>query len=158
MIWFWWHHDVTYWYILYDDIIWWWDVMRTRWWLRSTTGSYRRTCDRCCLWGYYDSLHRGCCGHVSSERVIGVSSWYITHGWHTLVNTNVGTVMIFFGFHDTKIYMYYVFKSICIIKGTLVVSNFILAWWCSEKIFDHPWVLKKRLTHKHSVVLLWLDT
>ena len=27
--------------------------------------------------------------------------------------------MIFFGFHDIKNYMYYVFKSICIIKGIL---------------------------------------
>ena len=24
-------------------ILWWWDVMRTRWWLRSTTGPYGRT-------------------------------------------------------------------------------------------------------------------
>ena len=30
--------------------------------------------------------------------------------------------MIFFCFHDIKIYMYYIFKSICIIKGTLVLS------------------------------------
>ena len=35
--------------------------------------------------------------------------------------------MIFSYFHDIKIYMYYVFKSICIIKGTLVVSDFVLA-------------------------------
>ena len=35
--------------------------------------------------------------------------------------------MIFFDFHDIKIYMYYVLKSICIIKGTLVVFDFILA-------------------------------
>ena len=43
--------DATMWHIgmyiifiikLYDDFIWWWDVMRTRWWLRSTTGSYGR--------------------------------------------------------------------------------------------------------------------
>ena len=43
--------------------------------------------------------------------------------------------MIFFGFHDIKIYMYYVFKSICIIKRILVVSNFILVWQYSEKVF-----------------------
>ena len=52
--------------------------------------------------------------------------------------------MIFFGFYDIKIYMYYVLKSICIIKGTLVVSDFILARQRSEKVFDRPWVLKKR--------------
>ena len=51
--------------------------------------------------------------------------------------------MIFSDFHDIKIYMYYVLKSICIIKGTLVVSVFVLARWCSEKVFDRPWVLKK---------------
>ena len=27
---------------IYIMILWWWDVMRTRWWLRSTTGSYGR--------------------------------------------------------------------------------------------------------------------
>ena len=44
--------------------------------------------------------------------------------------------MIFFGLHDIKIYMYYVFKSICIIKGTLVVSDFVLTRQCSKKVFD----------------------
>ena len=34
---------------------------------------------------------------------------------------------IFFGFHDIKIYMYYVLKSIRIINRTLVVSDFVLA-------------------------------
>ena len=28
---------------LYDDFIWWWDVMKNRWWLHSTTSSYRRS-------------------------------------------------------------------------------------------------------------------
>ena len=55
--------------------------------------------------------------------------------------------MIFSDFHDIKIYMYYVFKSICITKGTLVVFDFILARWCLEKVFDCLWVLKKRLIH-----------
>ena len=136
-------------YILYDDIIrwyiiWWWDVMRIEWWLRSITGPYGRTCDRGCIWGDYDSLHRGDLGNVSSERVVGVSSWYITHGRHIRVNTSMGTVYDFFNFHDIKIYMYYAFKSICIIKRTLVVSDFALAWRCLEKVFDRPWVLKKR--------------
>ena len=44
--------------------------------------------------------------------------------------------MIFSGFYDIKIYMYYVLKSICIIKGILVVSNFVLTLQCSEKVFD----------------------
>ena len=45
--------------------------------------------------------------------------------------------IVFFGFHDIKIYIY-------IIKWTLVVFDFILAQWCSEKVFDCPWVLKKK--------------
>ena len=93
--------DVTTWHIgmyinyimkLYDDFIWWWDVMRTQWWLRSTTSSYRRTCDRGRIWRDYDSLHRGCLENVSSGRVVGVSLWCITHVRHTRVNTSVGTV------------------------------------------------------------------
>ena len=43
--------------------------------------------------------------------------------------------MIIFGFHDIKIYMYYVLKTIYIIKETLEVSDFVLARRCSEKIF-----------------------
>ena len=65
--------------------------------------------------------------------------------------------MIFSCFHDIKIYMYYVFKSICIIKRTLVVSDFVLAWQYSKKVFDCPWVLKKRLIHRYTVVLLRVD-
>ena len=65
--------------------------------------------------------------------------------------------MTFSGFHDIKIYMYYVLKSICIIKGTLMVSDFVLARRCSEKVFDCPWVLKKRLIHRYTVVLLRVD-
>ena len=34
---------------------------------------------------------------------------------------------MFFGFHDIKIYMYYVLKSIRILNRTLVVSDLILA-------------------------------
>ena len=131
-------------YILYDDIIWWWDVMRTRWWLRSTTSFYGRTCDEDRIWRDYDSLHRGCLGDFGSGKVIRMSSWYITYGQHTRVNTSVGTVYDIFWFSWYKIYMYYVLKSICIIKRILVVSDFILARRCSEKVFDRPWVLKKR--------------
>ena len=64
--------------------------------------------------------------------------------------------MIFYSFYDIKIYMYYVFKSICIIKRTLVVFDFILARRYSEKVFDRLWVLKKRLIHKHSIfTVIW---
>ena len=149
MIWFWWRHDVAYWYILYDGFTWWWDVMRTRWWFRNITGSYRRTCYRGRIWEDYDSLYRGCLGDISSRRVVGVFSWYITHSRHTQVNTSVDTVYGILWFSWYKIYMYYVLKSICIIKETLVVSDFVLARRCSEKIFWLPWVLKKRLIHRY---------
>ena len=104
-------------YKLYDDIIWWWDVMRTRWWLRSTMGSYGRTCDRGCIWGDYDSLHRGCLRDVSLGRMVGVSSWYITHGQHTRDNTSVGTIYDIFWFSWYKnLYVLCFKKIICIIK------------------------------------------
>ena len=116
--------------ILYDGFIWWWDVMRTRWWFRNITGSYRRTCYRGRIWEDYDSLHRGCLGDISSRRVVGVFSWYIIHSRHTQVNTSVDTVYGILWFSWYKIYMYYVLKSICIIKETLVVSDFVLARGC----------------------------
>ena len=47
---------------------------------------------------------------VSSRRVVGMSSWYITHGWHTRVNTSVGTVYDIFWFSWYKIYMYYILQ------------------------------------------------
>ena len=102
-----WHIDD----ILYDDFLWWWDVMRTRWWLCSTTGSYGWTCDRGRIWGVYDSLLRGYLGDVSSRRVVEVSSWCITHVRHTRVNTSVGTVYDIFWFSWYKnLYIYYVLK------------------------------------------------
>ena len=41
--------------------------------------------------------------------------------------------IIFFGFDDIKIHMFYVFKIICIIKGKLVVSNFVMARRCTKR-------------------------
>ena len=72
------------------------------------------------------SLHRGCLGDISSGRVLGcrhdASPMFDIPG-----STPVWTpYMIFFGFYDIKIYMYCVLKSICFIKGTLVVSDFVL--------------------------------
>ena len=115
MIWFRRRHDVAYWYIYYMMIfIWWWDIMRTRRWLCNTTGFYGLTYDRGRIRRDYDSLHRDCLGD-SSGRVVGVSSWYISRGRHTWVNTNVGTVYDIFWFSwyknlyvlCFKIYTYY---------------------------------------------------
>ena len=86
------------------------------WWLRSTTGSYGRPVLEVAYEEIVISLHRGCLGDVNSWRVVGVSTWCITHGRHTRVNTTVGTVYVFFIF-KYKTYTYYVLKSICIMKG-----------------------------------------
>ena len=88
--------------------------------LRSTMGPYR--------WPVIDvaykemilSLHWGCTGDDSSERVVEVSAWCIVHVWHTRVNTNVDTVYIKFWFSKYKnLYICILFsKSICSIKNT----------------------------------------
>ena len=67
-------------------------------------------------------------GDVSSLKVVGVSPWYIIHGRHTRINTSVGTVYDIFLFSWYKIYVYYIFKAIYIIKEILVVFHFVLAW------------------------------
>ena len=68
----------------------------------------------------------------------------------TLVCTSY---VIFFGFHDIKIYIL-CFKIYIFIKRTLEVSDFILTRWCSKKVFDCLWVLKKRLIHRHSIFIV----
>ena len=94
-----WHIGMYIYYMmkLYDDFIWWWDVIRTRWWLRSITGSYGRTCDRQYM-GRLWFTPSNCLGDISSRRVVGVSSWCITHARHIQVNTNMGTVYDIFWF------------------------------------------------------------
>ena len=158
MIWSWWRHYVAYWYKLYDDFYMMMRCHEDTVMLRSTTGFYGWTCIEVAYQEIMIHSTATVLGDVSSRIVVGVSSWYITHGRHTWVNTSVGTVYDIFWFSLYKIYMYYVFKSICIIKGTLVVSDFNLARRCSEKVCNRSWVLKKRLIHRHNVVLLWLDT
>ena len=101
--------------IWFIDLYWWYDL-EIWWWLRSTTGSYGRPVLEAVYGEIPISLHRGCLGDVSSGRVVGMSTWCITHGRHIQINTSVGTVYVFFIF-NTKIYTYYVLKSICIIKG-----------------------------------------
>ena len=51
--------------------------------------------------------------------------------------------MIFSGFYDIKIYMYYVLKSICIIKGTLIfINEIILRVLFGLKLVGIFWYLK----------------
>ena len=91
-------------------------LLDLRWWLRSTTDSYGRPVLEAAYGKIVISLHRGYLRDVSSGRVVGVSTWCITHGRHTWVNTSVGTIYVFLIF-KYKTYTYYVLKSICIMKG-----------------------------------------
>ena len=123
------------WWFLYDDVTW---EMILQWWLRSIMSSYGRTCDRDRIWGDYNSLHRGCLRDISSKRVVGVSSWCITYVRHIRVNTSVGTVYDIFLFSWFKNLYVLCFKIYMYYKRNMVVSNFVLAWRCSKKVFNHP--------------------
>ena len=89
------------------------------WWrLRSTTGPYGRPEIEVAYGETAISLHQGCLGDVSSGRVVGVSTWCITHGRHTRVNTSVGTVYVLLVFNTksirimfSKIYIYILWKD-----------------------------------------------
>ena len=127
----------------------WWDVMRIRWcyvvlrapmdglWKRSHMGKLWFTPSRL-LWLVF-----------SSERVVEVSAWCITHVRHTRVNINVGSIYILFSdFHNIKTYMYYIFKSIRIIKRTLVVFDLVLARWGLENVFRPSISFKRNSNHR----------
>ena len=86
------------------------------WWLlRSTTGSYGRPEIEITYGKTVISIHRGYLGDVSLGRVVRVSTWCITHGRHTRVNTSVGTVYVFLTFNTNSIRIMF-WKSICIMK------------------------------------------
>ena len=129
------------WFILLDAYD---EILDLWWWLRSTTGSYGQPELEATYEETAISLHRGCLGDVSSGRVVGVSTWCITHGWHTRVNTSVGTVYVFFIFNTkprrmmfSRIYIYY--------ERTLVVPDVVLARWRSGNVFDRPWCFLKEM-------------
>ena len=132
-----------------------WDVLKIWWWLCSTTGSYGRPVLEIAYGETVISLHRDCLENVSSGRVVGVSTWCITHGRHTRVNTSVGTIYVFLIFNTksirimfSKIYMYY--------ERTLVVPDVVLARWRSENVFDRPWCFFKRNEKSIDLLLLFL--
>ena len=119
-------------------ILYWWDVFEKWWCLRSITGSYGRP-EIDVAYGETDiAFHRGCLGDVSSGRVVGVSTWCITHGRHTRVNISVGTVYLFLTFNTNSIRIMF-WKSICIMKKTLVVFDVVLSRRWSGNVFDRPW-------------------
>ena len=101
----------------------WWDVLEIWWWLRSTTGSYRRPVLEVAYGETVISLHQGCLRDVSSGRVVGVLTWLITHSWHTRINTSVGTVYNIFWFSWYEINHI----SIMFLKPIRIIKEH---WWC----------------------------
>ena len=123
------------------------------WWLRSTTSSYGRPVLEAVYGEIVISLHRGCLGDVSSGRVVRVSTWCITHGQHTRVNTSVGTVYVFLMFNIKSIRIMF-WKSICIMKKH---------WWSltlswpddNQEMFStaHDICLKKMKIHRFIIIV-----
>ena len=118
------------------------EVLDLGWWLRSTTGSYGWPEIEAAYGETEIALYWGSLGDVSSGRVVGVSTWCITYGRHTRVNTSVGTVYVFLIFNTkpirimfSKIYIYiYIYY-----ERTLVVPDVVLARWRPGNDFDRPW-------------------
>ena len=101
---------------MYMLILWWWDVMRTQWWLRSTTASYGRPVINV---AYEETLIH------STEAVWEILAWEEWLGCRHDASAMFGIPRLtpvwaqyiyFLDFKNIKTYMYYVFKSICIIK------------------------------------------
>ena len=105
----------TYIYIYWMMILRWWDVMRTRWWLHSTTSSYGRLVIEVIYGKILIHSTEVVWEILAREEWLGVSAWCITHVWHTQINTSVGSIYIFSGFLRCKnlyvlcfqIYTYY---------------------------------------------------
>ena len=85
-------------------------------------------------------------GDVSSGRMVGVSPWCIIV-WSTYPSQHQcwAQYILFSSFYDIKIYIYYVFKYICIIKEILVVFNFALARRCRRGFSNQPISFKRKI-------------
>ena len=138
--------------IWFTEIYWWYDL-EIWWWLRSTTGPYGRPELEAAYGETAISLHRGCLGDVSSGRVVGVSTWCITHGRHTQVNTSVGTLYVFW-FLIQNLYVLYFQRSICIMKGHWWFLT--LSWLDDDQgtfLTTHDVFLKKLKIHRFIVIV-----
>ena len=140
--------------MIYIMVLYWWYIMMTWWWLRNTMSSYG--------WPVLKAVYGETIIHSTEAvwEILAREEWLgCRHDISLMVDISGSTPVWaqytrFFGFHDMKIYMYYVLTSIRIINRTLVVSNFVLARRYLEKVFDRPWVLKKRYIHKRRLVSL----
>ena len=132
--------------LVWQLIYWFWDeVLEIWWWLRSTTGPYGWPVLEVAYMETVISLHRGYFGDVSLGRVVGVSTWLITHGWHTRVNTSIGTIynILWFSWYEINPIGIMFLKPIHLIKEH---------WWpltlswpdeVQRTFFNRSWVLKE---------------
>ena len=102
-----WHIDIYYMMVLQDDIlydgfIWCWDVMRIRWWLRSTAGSYG--------WPVIEVAYGETMIHSTEAiwEILAREEWLgCHHDTSPMVDIPKSTLvwapyMIFYDFHDIK--------------------------------------------------------
>ena len=139
------------------SILYWWDVLKIWWWLRSTTGSYGRLELEAAYGETVISLHRDCLGDVSSKRVVEVLTWFITHGRHTWA-TPVWIQYMYFRLFNIKSICIIFWKSIYIMKKTLVVPDVVLTRRYSRNDFDCPryFLWKNRSSEiYHCFILKW---
>ena len=107
-------------------ILWWWDVMRTRWWLRSTTDSYERP--------VIEVVYGKTMIHSTEVvwEILTRGEWLgYRHDASPMFDISESTpvwalYLLFFDFQDINFFTYYVFKSIRIIKEH---------WW----FLTSPW-------------------
>ena len=78
-------------------------------------GSYGRPVLEAAYGEIVISLHRDCLRDVSLGRMVKVSTWCITHGRYTWVNTSVSTVYVF-SILIQNLYVICFQRSICIMK------------------------------------------
>ena len=97
---------------IYIMILWWWDIMRTQWWLRSTTGSYGRPVIAV---AYGEML---CHSIETVWEMVAREEWLgCQHDALPMFDIPESTpvwaqCIYFLDFKNIKTYMYYVFKSI----------------------------------------------
>ena len=144
----WWSHKVamclihTYIYV-YIMILWWWHVMRTRWLICSTTGSYGRPVIKV-VYGETLIHSTETVWEILARKVWLGCRYDASSMFDILGSTPVWAQYIYFlDFKDIKTYIYYVFQIYTYYKRILVDSDLILARWGSENIFDRLWVLKR---------------
>ena len=145
MIWLWEGHEMANGLDIYIYMI----MMRFSdlwWWLCSTTNSYGQP--------VIEAAYREIMIHSTEVvwEILAREEWLRCYhdtsliGRQTWFNTSVGTVYYIFWFHDINIYMYYVLKSICIIKKNTSGLWSRLGPTMFREGFQRPWVLKERET------------